>query len=87
MNGHTDGKRDRDISEIVKLNVGGVIFVTTRTTLCSKGKNFFTGLLNGNIPSTKYEDCLFIDRDGEHFKPVLEYLRSGNFVRKRCLFS
>jgi hypothetical protein len=65
--------------EIVKLNVGGTKFLTTRTTLCSKGENFFTTLINGRIPSTKYEGYYFIDRDGNTFKYVLEFLRTGHF--------
>jgi len=66
-------------SEMVKLNVGGVKYLTTRSTLCSKGDNFFTALLNGKIPSTKYEEYYFIDRDGKSFHFVLEFLRTGQF--------
>jgi len=32
---------------------------------------------SGSFPSKKYEEHFFIDRDGKAFKPVLEFLRSG----------
>ncbi len=40
---------------IVKLNIGGYKFVTTKETLFSQGDNFFTALLKGSIPSLQDE--------------------------------
>ena len=65
-------------SEIVRLNVGGVPYMTTRTTLLMQEDTFFTGLLSGNFDATRTEDgALFIDRSGALFAPVLEYMRTG----------
>ena len=41
-----------DFNRIVKLNVGGVLYLTTEQTLLH-GENFFSGLLGGKIPSLK----------------------------------
>lgn len=39
---------------MIKLNIGGYRFCTTKQTLCSTEKeNFFHKLLNGEIPSEK----------------------------------
>jgi hypothetical protein len=67
---------------IVGLNIGGHIFHTTKSTLCPNGtSNFFSGLLSGNIPSTKdAKGNYFIDRDGQYFVPILEFLRTGEVV-------
>jgi len=73
---------------LVKLNVGGVRYITTEATLTSKGENFFTAFLS-NLVSGSWqcvkdeEDYLFIDRNGTAFEAVLEYLRTGKlFVPK-----
>jgi hypothetical protein len=41
---------------IVKLNIGGYKYETTKETLCSKGENYFSALLRGRIPTTTDED-------------------------------
>jgi hypothetical protein len=41
---------------IVKLNIGGYKYETTKETLCSKGENYFSALLSGRIPTTIDED-------------------------------
>eukprot|EP01119_Soliformovum_irregulare_P000533 TRINITY_DN10373_c0_g1_i2.p1 TRINITY_DN10373_c0_g1~~TRINITY_DN10373_c0_g1_i2.p1 ORF type:complete len:182 (+),score=26.11 TRINITY_DN10373_c0_g1_i2:57-548(+) len=64
--------------QIVRLNIGGKKFITSKTTLVSKGENFFSGLLGGVIRSTKIEGYYFIDRDGKYFKAILEFLRTGH---------
>jgi len=67
--------------EIVYLNIGGKKYVTTKTTLLSKGQNFFTPLITGNIKSHKDKDgAYFIDRNGTYFKPLLDYLRHGELL-------
>lgn len=70
------------MSIIVGLNIGGYIYKTTKATLCPNGSdNFFSGLLSGKFPSTKDEQGnYFIDRDGQYFKVILEFLRTGDFV-------
>lgn len=64
--------------QIVRLNIGGYKYQTTRTTLASNGENFFTKLLEGKIGSVKDEQGnYFIDRDGQYFQPILSFLRTG----------
>jgi hypothetical protein len=63
---------------IFNLNVGGVLHTTTRSTLLSHTDTFFTALLSGKVPTyTDGNGNIFIDRDGELFKYVLNYLRCG----------
>lgn len=67
-------------AELVKLNVGGHRFVTTRQTL-THGENFFTALLSGRTPAIKDDrDHYFIDRDGQYFGVLLEFLRTGELI-------
>jgi len=40
-------------SKIIKLNVGGTLFYTTKSTLLSRGDSYFTGLLNGMMKREK----------------------------------
>jgi len=66
---------------IIKLNIGGYKYETTKSTLTSHGPSFFTLLLSGNIPSTQDDKgYYFIDRDGKYFEPILEFLRTGELV-------
>jgi hypothetical protein len=65
-------------SDIVRLNVGGEVFMTTFGTLSSAGESFFTSLLSGRhknpVDST---GALFVDRSPKYFGPLLHFLRSG----------
>jgi len=70
-------------NDLVKLNVGGTRLVTTMTTLSTRGPNFLTVLIEndkqGKICSQRDErGYYFIDRSGDVFKVVLEYLRTGH---------
>eukprot|EP01112_Ceratiomyxa_fruticulosa_P017831 TRINITY_DN5625_c0_g1_i1.p1 TRINITY_DN5625_c0_g1~~TRINITY_DN5625_c0_g1_i1.p1 ORF type:complete len:160 (-),score=10.66 TRINITY_DN5625_c0_g1_i1:59-538(-) len=68
-------------SRIVKLNVGGVLFTTTSSTLTSHGENFFSGLLSGRFGDLKDENgAFFIDRNGEYFSHILEFLRTSELT-------
>jgi hypothetical protein len=58
------------------LNVGGYIFGTSAATLRRIPDSFFTSLLSGRYAMDVLDDgAVFIDRDGEHFKHILEYMR------------
>ncbi|KAF2072806.1 hypothetical protein CYY_005880 [Polysphondylium violaceum] len=64
-------------NDIIKLNIGGVLFETTRTTL--NQSPFFNKVFSGEIKVQKSEgNSYFIDRDGTHFNYVLAYLRDGS---------
>ncbi|KAI1707657.1 BTB/POZ domain-containing protein [Ditylenchus destructor] len=65
-------------SDWVRLNVGGKVFQTTKSTLSTHPESFLARLANGNIPSEKDESGAFlIDRNYEHFGTILNYFRSG----------
>lgn len=62
----------------VKLNVGGARYETTRSTLETQSL-FFAHMLSGrhgDAVSTS-DGCIFIDRDGELFAPILEFMRGA----------
>jgi hypothetical protein len=60
--------------EIIKLNVGGKLFMSTKTTL-SKSL-----LLKNMLSKTKPQlenDCYFLDRPSEYFEEILHFLLTG----------
>lgn len=61
--------------DVVALNVGGMIYETTKDTLVKDTKSYFaTTLLKENLEVTQ---PYWIDRDGTRFSYVLNYLRNG----------
>lgn len=65
-------------SPIVRLNVGGKRFMTTRSTLESFPDTFFTTLLSGRFPVlTDEKGYIFIDRSPAYFEPLLDFMRTG----------
>eukprot|EP01087_Luapelamoeba_hula_P000913 TRINITY_DN10680_c0_g1_i2.p1 TRINITY_DN10680_c0_g1~~TRINITY_DN10680_c0_g1_i2.p1 ORF type:complete len:469 (-),score=56.80 TRINITY_DN10680_c0_g1_i2:127-1533(-) len=65
----------------IKLNVGGIKFVTSLDTL-----QIYTDSMLGNMFSGKFKldtddkGYYFIDRDGTHFRYILNFLRTGSLV-------
>ena len=61
----------------VKLDVGGAAFKTTASTLCAERGSLLAALVSSPGFSAKLDDsgAYFIDRDGTHFRHVLNYLR------------
>jgi len=71
----------RSSTEIINLNVGGRRFSTSRQTLTAVQDTFFTGLLSGRIQTLKDEQgAIFIDRDPELFRLILNYLRNRSLA-------
>lgn len=67
-------------SSIIKLNVGGRVFATSKSTLLNftKEPNFFHSLLEGKLETEKDENgCYFIDRSPEAFAVILNMMRTG----------
>ena len=64
----------------VKLNVGGVKYETTLTTLTADGDNSMLGsMFSGRHElQTNDEGEVFIDRDGKHFGYILNMLRDAS---------
>ena len=63
----------------MRLSVGGVHFETSLDTLCSDPNSMLSAMFSGRHNVMKdEEDRYFIDRDGTHFRYILNYLRDGN---------
>ena len=63
---------------IVQLNVGGTIFLTSKDTLLSEPCTYFSAMLSQNFRvdvDANGKSCYFIDRDPTHFRHILNYLR------------
>jgi hypothetical protein len=62
----------------VELNIGGFRFETSVQTLLRVPHTFFDAYFSGRYAQNVCADgSIFVDRDGEHFKHVLEYMRDG----------
>ncbi|KAK6051605.1 K+ channel tetramerization domain protein [Cooperia oncophora] len=74
-----------DIPEqVVSLNVGGQRFATSSHTLTWIPDSFFTSLLSGRIPTVRDDSgAIFIDRDPDVFRIILNYLRTKQVDLRR----
>ena len=62
----------------IKLNVGGNIYQTSLETLTKHPESLLAELFSGRFNLKQGSDgCYFVDRDGTHFRHILNYLRSG----------
>jgi len=60
----------------IKLNIGGTIFSTTRATL--ENSTYFRQLIYPRSNTHFNTDgSIFIDRDGTHFRHIINYLRDN----------
>ena len=68
--------RDGQSQRVVKLSVGGARFQTTLGTLRRFPGTFLEAMFSGRFPRvTDDEGWHFIDRDGTHFRHILNFLR------------
>ena len=68
-------------SPTVKLNVGGQFFSTSLQTLTKDPGSMLHAMFSGRFDTKPAEDgSYFIDRDGTHFRYILNYLRTGKLV-------
>jgi N-acetylneuraminic acid mutarotase len=73
MHKHKEAQEGR-----VELNIGGYRFVTSVQTLRRVPHTFFDAYFSGRYAQDVCNDgSIFVDRDGEHFGHVLEYMRDG----------
>eukprot|EP01080_Neovahlkampfia_damariscottae_P006290 gene6290-10297_t len=61
--------------DIVKLNVGGKLFITTKSTLFNVDNSLKSMLQSGNF-KPDLDGAYFIDRSPEYFPLILDYLRN-----------
>jgi hypothetical protein len=68
------------IDDIITLNVGGTLITTTRLTLTSEKESMLASMFSSRYELSKDKDGnIFIDRNPELFKLVLEFLRTKQF--------
>jgi len=68
-------------SDIIYLNVGGVKYTTSRSTLTKYTDSMLGSMFSQNIPMKVDKDgCYFIDRNGKIFEHILQFLRSGELI-------
>jgi hypothetical protein len=73
MHKHKEAQEGR-----VELNIGGYRFETSVQTLRRVPHTFFDAYFSGRYAQDVCNDgSVFVDRDGEHFGHVLQYLRDG----------
>ncbi|CAH3122202.1 unnamed protein product [Porites lobata] len=68
-------------SSTVKLDVGGQHFTTTVQTLTKDPNSMLAAMFSGKFEMKPSEDgSFFIDRDGTHFRFILNFLRTGKLT-------
>lgn len=68
-------------SEIVRLNVGGTKYITTKSTLRKYPQSMLGAMFREDLPISADEDgYYFIDRCGHIFQYILQFLRCGRLV-------
>jgi hypothetical protein len=73
MHTHKEAQEGR-----VELNIGGYRFETSVQALRRVPHTFFDAYFSGRYAQDVCDDgSIFVDRDGEHFGHVLEYMRDG----------
>jgi hypothetical protein len=74
MHKHKEAQEDR-----VELNIGGYRFQTSVQALRRVPHTIFDAYFSGRYAQDVCADgSIFVDRDGEHFGHVLEYMRDGH---------
>ena len=65
----------------VNLNIGGHHFTTSVQTLTKDSNSMLAAMFSGRFELKPCEDgAFFIDRDGTHFRYILNYLRTGKLT-------
>ena len=68
------------LANTVKLNIGGYKYEALKETL-TKNESFFSLMINSPISSkTDSDGYIYIEQDGEVFKYILEYLKTGEIT-------
>ncbi|XP_012277958.1 BTB/POZ domain-containing protein KCTD12 [Orussus abietinus] len=74
-------EHQEELPSIVELNVGGVFYTTTLTTLTKEPDSHLSSIFTGNSPVPKdAKGKFFLDRDGVLFRYVLDFLRNQALV-------
>jgi len=68
-------------NNVIELNVGGLVFATSRQTLCADGNSMLARMFAEDSAIGVARDIggrVFIDRDGTQFRFILNYLRDSD---------
>eukprot|EP01125_Pyxidicula_operculata_P019596 TRINITY_DN7113_c0_g1_i1.p1 TRINITY_DN7113_c0_g1~~TRINITY_DN7113_c0_g1_i1.p1 ORF type:complete len:246 (-),score=42.89 TRINITY_DN7113_c0_g1_i1:17-754(-) len=63
--------------EKVRLNIGGKLFATTKSTLLSVKGTYFESMLSSSYWKPDEDGEYFIDRDPKYFSRILNFFRNG----------
>jgi hypothetical protein len=71
----------------VQLNVGGVFYTVARETLMKFPNTMLSKLVSNrwNTASEGHQEPIFVDRDGERFKYILDWYRDGCIIIPRTV--
>ncbi|XP_052792724.1 BTB/POZ domain-containing protein KCTD12-like [Mya arenaria] len=72
-----------DFPDVVELNVGGVFYTTSLTTLTKNKESLLGQIFTGESAITLVRDIkgkYFLDRDGVLFRYVLDYIRNDKII-------
>ena len=64
-------------SKVITLDVGGQHFITSKSTLSKDPHSLLAHIVRYDLET---DDSTFIDRDGTHFRYILNFLRDGTRV-------
>jgi hypothetical protein len=64
-------------NEIIHFNVGGTLYDVARETLLKFENTMLATLVSDKWRISRKEEIIFIDRDGERFKYILDWYRDG----------
>ena len=74
-----ENKNDNISNKPIILNVGGIRYSTSMQTLCMCRNTMLSKMFDSNFPLKLEDDgSYFIDRDGTHFRYILNFLRDNN---------
>ena len=77
---------DDNLTQLVVLDVGGYVYKTTSNTLSVDDKSLLYTLVTDNPRFPRQIDgSFFIDRDGQYFYVILDYLRKGTLALESVL--
>lgn len=68
------------MTEIVHFNVGGTLYDVARDTLLSATNTMLAKMVSDKWTAKNSREIIFIDRDGERFKYILDWYRNGKII-------
>ena len=73
-------KNTQKFESIIHLNIGAMKYSTSLSTVTSQPESMLGAMFSGRHTLTTADDYHFIDRDGHHFRHILNFLRDPSYV-------